>query len=255
MDIQEIICTNVPERCCLSVSVQYPLGTIGNIVKITLTRTSLSTNVSSILINKAVTQLSDLSFTYTDYEVVSGVTYRYTVIMFGNNDTVERQGLNSAKCEFSGISIADAVSSWYTNFGTSDSRYSESYKYTRPVQYINTLVGKYPHRVINSESNYATGSCTGLWVPVNTGCGDPNWNGDVNGYRQAFIEWLMNGNEKLFRTGAGKAFVVTIDGDVSENWDPNTKLTTVSFNWTQVGEIDMPKYTNSNPGWVRGVIS
>lgn len=255
MDIQEVICTNVPERCCLDVTIQCPLDAVEGIERITLTRTSLATNHSSTLIDKTVTQFHDLDFTYSDYEVVSGVIYRYTVVMWGSGSTVERQGIGSARCEFVGISVADTVSSWYTNFGTSDSRYSESYKYTRPVQYVNTLIGKYPHRVMNSESNYATGSCSGLWVPVNTGCGDPNWEGDVDGYRQAFIEWLMNGNEKLLRTGSGKAFVVGIDGDISENWDANHNLTTVAFNWTQVGEIDMPKYTNSNPGWVRGVIS
>jgi hypothetical protein len=255
MDIQDVVCSNVPSKCCITVTIDYPLSSVSGITRLTLTRTSLPDNASKTLIDKSVSRVSDLDITYDDLSVVSGVTYQYTVVMFNSNSTVVRQGLGTAECKFKGISLADEDGSWHTDFGTSDSRYTESYKHTRPIQYINTLAGRFPHRISNGEANYATGSCSGLWVPLSDRCGEPDFTGDVDGYREAFIEWLTNGNEKLLRTGAGKAMIVSIDGDVSENWDANTQLTTVSFSWTQVGEIDKPTYTHDNPVWAKEVIT
>jgi len=254
MNIQEVICTNMPEQCCINVSVTYQLDTISGITKLSLTRTNMTTGIVKVLIDKSVSAMEELSFSYDDLEVVPGVRYRYIVVMTQADNTIVCQGVGYADCEFDGLSLADETSSWKTAFGTTDSRYSESYKRTRPVQYINTLSGKYPHRVSNSEANYASGSCTALWVPLGDKCGEPTFPEDCDQYRDAFIEFLMNGKDKLMRTRA-KAYIVSIDGEVQENWNPDTKLTTVTFNWTQVGDLDKPVYTPTSPGWVKEVVT
>ena len=249
MEIQEISAINVPKLCCIQVTVDYPLEELGDIAAVKLTRTSSASGVVKTLVNKLVGDVSELDISFTDMEVVPNVTYVYVVYMTTGRGEVLRSGSSTAKCSFSGLCIADSTSSWRTSFGTSASKYSESYKHVRPVQYINTMSGKFPHRVSNSASNYMTGSCTGWWVPLGDTCGEPVITGYANEYRDAFISFLCNGKDKLLRTGDGKALIISVDGDVTENWNPHTELTTVTFNWTQIGEVERPKYVPNTPGW------
>lgn len=249
MEEQSIVVTNIPAQCCIHISVEYPLDDVGNITQMKLQRTCNDTDTQKTIITRDVSSVEDLSFEYDDLEVVSGCDYTYYIIMTGDGGTVERSGLASAICRFDGICITDETTSWKTAFGTSTSQYSESYKRTRQVQYVTTLANKFPYRVSNSASNYTTGTCTGWWVPLGDRCGEPVITSYADQYRDAFIEFLANGKDKLLRTGNGKAMIVSIDGEIQENWNPHTELTTITFNWTQIGEIDRPTYTNPNPGW------
>lgn len=245
-----VLCANIPALCCLRLTCTYPLDTLGGITKLVVTRRNMATGTDTVVIDKAVEEVADLIFAYDDLEVVSGCKYRYTVNMLNGSLEVIQSGFATAEFSFSGISLADSTGSWHTNFGTSANQYSESYKYTRPLQYVNTLSSKFPHRVSNGEASYAVGSCNGWWVPMTKDdCGSPDLTQDVAGYRDAFIAFLRNGHNKLMRTGDGKAYIVSIDSDVTENWSPRTKLTTIAFNWTQVGEVDRPAYTNDTPKW------
>ena len=251
MDEQSIVVTNDAARCCINVVVEYPLDEVGDITHILLQRENEITGTTTDLIDKDVESIADLSFNYSDLEVVAGVSYQYTVVMSDADGIGLRSGFASAVCSFDGICIADETTSWKTAFGTSANQYSESYKRTRQVQYVTTLSGKFPHRVSNSASNYTTGSCTGWWIPLGGRCGEPVVTGNADAYRDAFIDFLANGKDKLLRTSNGKAMIVSIDGEIQENWNPRTELTTVTFNWTQIGEINRPTYTNPNPGWTR----
>lgn len=251
MEIQSIVCTNNYSQACVRVEIDYPLPTIGNIATMKLTRTSLATGFVKTLIDKEVTNVSDLDVIYDDLEVLNGVSYLYIVYMATSDNIVERSGSATVTCSFEGLSIADATGSWKTAFGTSSSQYSESYKRNRQVQYVTTLSGKFPHRVSNSASNYTTGSISALWVPLGEACGEPTFPEETNKYREAFIEFLANGRDKLLRTADGKAYIVSIDGEITENWNPVVKLSTVTFNWTQIGEIDKPRYVSTGPAYVR----
>lgn len=251
MEEQSIVVTNNEQRCCIHIKVECPLEELGDITQLKLRRTSDASSNEKILIQKEVSDVAELSFEYDDLETVCGVTYTYYIIMSDEEDMAVRSGFASAKCQFSGICIADEDTSWKTAFGTSANQYSEAYKRTRQVQYVTTLSGKFPHRVSNSAANYTTGSCTGWWIPLGGRCSEPVITGNADLYRDAFIDFLANGKDKLLRTSNGKAMIVSIDGEIQENWNPRTELTTVTFSWTQIGEIDRPTYTNPNPGWTR----
>ena len=64
-------------------------------------------------------------------------------------------------------------------------------------------------------------------------------------------EYLSSHIACAFGIPAHETMIVSIDGEITENWNPHTELSTITFNWTQIGEIDVPKYVNPNPGWTR----
>ena len=55
------------------------------------------------------------------------------------------------------------------------------------------------------------------------------------------MEWLLTDTEKLLKTSDGKAMIVAIDGNPQENYNAIAGLSVVTFDWTQVGEVERPE--------------
>ncbi len=193
---------------------------------------------------------SDLTYTYDDIETIAGVSYTYEACVINTNNVTIPGASATIRCEFEGILLADSTGSWHSAFGTSDSRFNMASVKNKPINYIVTLSGKFPHRVSNSQANYWTGTCNALWLPKGTECGEPT-TVDADRFRIAFIDWLMSDTEKFMKVSDGKALIVSIDGNPRENYSPTTGLTTITFDWTQVGEVPAPAYTgNIGKAWV-----
>ena len=52
------------------------------------------------------------------------------------------------------------------------------------------------------------------------------------------MEWLISDTEKYMKTGDGKEMIVSIDGNPQENYNAIEGLTSVTFDWTQIGGVD-----------------
>lgn len=184
----------------------------------------------------AVSTYVDMGQTYTDVNVASGTTYEYHIDLCRGTSVIESQSIG-VSCVFRGLVISNANQIWKTEFGTVDSQQKVEVKKNFDVQYIKTLNGRFPRRVSNSAQNYYTGTATGLFLPSDV-CGAPSIDG-ANQYKEAFLDFLCDGGEKLLRTGEGKAFVVSVDGTPQENWNAYQGLSTITFNWTQIGDADV----------------
>lgn len=195
-------------------------------------------------------ETSGNSVTLYDVETISGITYTYRIKIMSGSTTIDTSTTKSCECRFRGISLSDATGTWCSDFGSSDNELMKSMKKNNQVGYINTLTGKYPHRVINSDSNYYTGEINALFIPLNaSGC--PSFD-DINAYRYELMEFLCNKYKKILKTGEGRAFIVSIDGAPEEVYNLRDDVTTVRFTWTQIGTIYEPKYTRSSPVWDGG---
>jgi len=193
------------------------------------------------------------AFSFVDLGAVHGVYYTYYCEV-KNGDNVLETLAASGTSTFDGLMIADKNESWITRWGTSDSEFKIDIKRNTQVAYVTTLSGKYPHRVSNANTNYHSGTINGLFVPVGDRCGEPDFDKvDVALYREAFMDFLCNNNEKLLKLPDGRAFIVSIDGSPYENWNKYDKLSTVTFSWTEIEELEVPKYVNTNPGWTKAV--
>lgn len=193
------------------------------------------------------------AFSFVDLGVVPGVNYTYLCTVKNGDNTLEILEA-SGTSTFDGLLIADKNESWITRWGTSESEFKIDMKRNIQVSYVTTLSGKYPHRVSNANTNYHSGTINGLFVPAGSRCGEPDFDTvNITQYREAFMDFLCNNNEKLLKIPDGRAFIISIDGSPYENWNKYDKLSTVTFNWTEIEGIDMPKYTNTNPGWTKAV--
>lgn len=245
---EEITCTNDPSLGGIRIEVQMITASMPTYVSVQLRRCVTGTTEYTILYEHAVESAEDLSYSYDDLGVVAGISYTYEACGINENGLRILDDTGSATCQFEGIVLADETASWHSAFGTSESQYSFSAAKNKPTNYIVTLSGKYPHRVSNSQANYWTGACSALWLPKGEDCGEPTVENAL-AYRQAFVEWLLSDTEKLMKTGDGKAMLVAVDNP-REEYNGVPELTTVSFDWTQIGEVETPVQTvNVGAGW------
>lgn len=192
-----------------------------------------------------VTLVSQLSFSVTDIKTIAGVSYTYTYCTLTEDSLWIENDSAEIVCHFEGVVLSDEYGTWHSAFGTSENRFALNAQKNKPVNYIITLSGKYPHRVSNAQTNYWTGNCTAIWLPYQTTtyngetCVEPTVE-NADAYRLAFMEWLVSDTEKYMKTHDGKAMIVSIDGNPQENYNAMEGLTAVSFDWTQIGEVDMP---------------
>lgn len=193
--------------------------------------------------------VADLTFDFVDVAPVAKVSYTYDYVVINSSNLEFEQESAAIVSEFEGIVVADANGSWHSAFGTSENRFAVNAQKNKPVNYIVTLSGKFPHRVSNTQANYWTGTCVAVWLPhitTEAGCVEPTIE-NANDYRLTFMEWLMSDTEKYMKTSDGKVMMISIDGNPQEVYNQVTGLTGVSFDWTQIGEVGRPAY-NAIPG-------
>lgn len=238
---EKITCTNDPAGAGIKISVEWDGTDIANVSTFALRRRLSTDDEYTVLKTGWVMVGENLTYTYYDIEPVAGISYTYDACVFNENGLRLGGATQDIRCTFSGILVADSVASWYSAFGTSETRFGMTAQKNRPVNYVVTLSGKFPHRVSNSQANYWTGSCTALWLPMGVVCGEASMD-SADEYRLAFMEWLTTDTEKYLKTGDGKAMMVSIDGTPSESYSALAGMTTVTFDWTQTGEALRPPF-------------
>lgn len=224
-------------------------------------------NTNWFMVAKAdIANRNEIDFAYNDFMVKSGVKYDYHIDLRIGESIIDMVDL-SAVCRFNGISVCyqksvtveaegtgieQKYNTWAvisTEFGSKSHAMKFDIKKNMDVQYVKTLKGKYPIRINNSDQNYYSGSCTGLFMPTEE-CGAPTTDG-ANAYKEYVMEFLCDGTEKILRTGSGKAMIVSIDGTPSEDWSEYNGLSTITFSWTQIGKFNvMDVDPDNNPSFM-----
>jgi hypothetical protein len=171
--------------------------------------------------------VDDLTFSFLDKNVLSGHTYRYSLVPLVGE--VEQTTVNvTVLCSFDAIFVSDTSGDYMASLNV-------KYQAKKNIQtgYVQPLSSKYPHAVRNSSANYFSGSAEGVFVPYSVACVPVL--STMEAYKDAALEMLANGLTKTLRTYDGHGWLVSIDGDLSRNTDQFIGGDSISFNWTEVG--------------------
>lgn len=253
-----ISCANDRASAGIKINVGWTGEMQDYVSRVELRRSLTGSPEYKVLMSKPAASLEDLSWSYTDIDTIAGVSYHYEYCALAESGLWQDGAEEDLVCRFEGVLLADETGSWHSAFGTADTRFAVNAQKNRPVSYIVTLSGKYPHRVSNTRANYWTGSCSAIWLPwrqvVNDGgeviCEEPSFE-NADAYRLAFMEWLMTDTKKFMKTADGKAMLISVDGTPQESYNAIEGMTAVSFDWTQIGEVEMPARTvNMGKAWV-----
>lgn len=231
MAYQSISAINMERRCCVQIKCTATTSSIGSISSVVIKRRYKNASWTTIF-TKSVSSVSDLTFSYDDPGARSGYSYDYIVIP--RIGTMEQVGvMASCTCKFTGIYIGDETGSFSALFNAEYTKQKN-----KQIAYITPLSGKYPRVVSNADTDYMSGSVTGLFVPVGDDC-ELNIN-QAHLYKNAVLDMLNNGKPKLLKLYNGDAWIVSIDQGAKENSSKFEGSSTISFNWTEIAALDTP---------------
>lgn len=181
----------------------------------------------------AISATSDLDFTVRDYFAIPNKTYTYACVPVV--DSVEGTPVTGdVAVTFVGILVRDSTNAFVCGLNPEITS-----KRNCPVQYVKPFNGRTPHAVSNGSANYDTGTCKGLFLPLDS-AGKPtlptpaSWNAEWN---KSFLDFLTNRQTKLLKKYDGSIWMIHVDDTPYEEIGNVGSISLFSFNWTEIGDV------------------
>ena len=207
------------------------LQNLGTISKITILRSIANAGDYSIVKTIEPTTVDDLKFHLADIGGVSGKTYDYVVYVYKQDTLIPAESdlFEDLICKVDGLFIGDGTAQYFAvaNFKTEHVRNIQ-------VEHVTTLSGRLPYRISNADTNYETGTSSGLFMYIQGCTLIPDYNHTLS---KEILDWLTDGNSKVLKTHDGQAWVISIDDKPAENYSEFLGAHTVEFDWVEIGEL------------------
>lgn len=205
--------------------------TATDIDQVVILRQKVGTSIWDTVYDMDISSIDDLEFDLLDILAAGNEKYNYSIDLKSNGTTVESQVFDiEEECWFEGMLIGNfetqylAPLDWQINCEKKTS-----------VAYVNTLAGRTPYRVSNSDNNYYTGSASGLFMPIVDGKPVVEYN---HAYHKQVVDFLSDGTDKLLKTSDGQMWYVSVDDTITVPFDDGFKgRNMIEFNWTEIGDI------------------
>lgn len=227
--------SNQPTRGGILIKSAPIVDSIENITKLRILKKNPTTNEWFELFQKAINAVDDLELSLLDILTVAGTVYNYYIELSYGDSIVESEVFSDIKCDFNGLFIGDFEQQYIAglNFKT------ESVKRNRSVEYVSTLYGRYPYRVSNADTDYYTGTSSGLFLElVDNNNGGKSFDPDMyHVYYSKVMDFLCNNQNKILKTHDGFAWYVSIDSNPTEIYSDHWGMNAIQFSWTEIGEL------------------
>ena len=160
------------------------------------------------------------------------------------NGIESNYNMNSIVSDFDGIVLSEMNETFLTPLDVKATR-----QRNRPSSVLNTLDGKFPIVVINSQNNYDSGTASGVFIQLdeNTCAFDVEhgWK-----YRDSFLDFLSDGKPKFLKIDTGHCWIVSIVDNISEDNSQHRLKVSTNFSWVSIGDI-----ANSQDLYENGLVS
>ena len=226
---------NNPYRGGIEIESTTSKTSIGNVTSIAINRKRYDKTGWISIYTIPVTTVDDLKFNLFDITVLSGKSYYYKIDVMVGNNILESQILDTVDCWFDGLFVGDFNQQFIagSNFSVDPVRNTQ-------VAYVTTLNSRTPYRISNANTNYSSGSASGLFLKV-TADGKKFIPDDDHSYSTSVLDFLTDGEGKVLKTHDGLGWYVSIDESPSSPYnDGYTGMNSIRFNWTEIG--DMPLF-------------
>lgn len=194
------------------------------------------------LYEQAITQASDMDFTYIDFLNQYGKTYQYALVpVLTQNQSgviVEIEGgytvSDNVNSIFDGVYIADQTNVERVKAGVGYGNIDMN----QGVGSITPIGSKYPIVITNSQNQYHNGSIRGTIVPNDFYSNGNLSRIDMVNKRDELEQFLTNKRAKIIKDWNGKMWLVMIMSNVACSFDDNYGMGMVSFSadWLEVGD-------------------
>lgn len=173
----------------------------------------------------------DLNFSLFDITTRSNVGYSYSIDVMSGSTRLESQVFDAIECLFDGLFVGNFEKQYFA-FADCETEI----KRNTQVGYVTTLLGRYPYRVSNANTNYTTGKSSGLFFGIDSSNNFvPDYNHD---YSEEVVDFLTDGTGKILKTSDGQIWFVSIDELITLPFhDRYIGKNLVEFDWTEIGDV------------------
>ena len=180
---------------------------------------------------REIAEPSDLSFALFDMITKSNTGYTYSIDVMSGNRVLESQTFHNIECWFDGMFVGNDEEQY---LAIAD--YSVSTKRNTQVEYVTTLSGRTPYRVSNANTNYTTGTASGLFFELDeNGKYEPDYD---HRYSQEVVDFLTDGTNKILKTGDGQIWCISVDEIIDLPFHERfIGKNNIEFNWTEISDV------------------
>lgn len=181
------------------------------------------------LFNIEADSSEDFNFVIIDPYAASGVTYEYAVVPIINGVEGE-YSITECKVSFDNLVIIDKDETFTTML---DVEYSQQKNNT--TSSVLPIESRYPIYVTNASNDYYTGNISATFIEI--------INGELvldntTKYREKVLDFLNNRKVKYIKEPNGKCWIASIGTTISEESKGHPDVRTISFDFTEVGDIE-----------------
>lgn len=212
----------------------YPSTTsYGEVASVVISRKESSKRDWTDVYTIKVSSIKDLTFDLLDIVTKSGTEYSYNIELMSSDGImpIESQMFENIKFKFEGLFIGNFSKCYVagTNFKTETKRNTN-------VEYVNTLSGKYPYRVSNADTDYITGTSSGLFLKLsaNRRSFEPDCN---HSFSDEVLDFLCDGSNKILKTHDSQMWCVSIDSNPSKVYSDYHGMNSIQFAWTEIEQL------------------
>ena len=209
------------------------INEIGDIASVVISRRPVLSSVWTDVYVIEVDSAEDLSFDLLDILTLSGTAYNYNIDLMpaGSIIPLESEVFYDIKFKFEGLFVGN-----FERFYVAGTNFRTETKQNMQVEYVTTLAGKYPYRVCNSDTNYATGTSSGLFLRLTDDKRSfvPD---DNHEYSNEVLEFLCDGTSKILKTHDGQMWNVSIDANPNKVYSDYTGMNALQFSWTEIDSV------------------
>ena len=205
---------------------------MAQISAIRIKKREAGTYIWTLMYDIPIAKTEDLTFERYDRSSKGGKTkYEYCFIPVLNGID-GNLNINTVISDFGAMVLSEKDTTYLTPL---DVKVSPTKN--RASSIVNTLDGKYPTVIYNSSNNYYSGTASGVFIQF-----DPDtceWDIE-NGwkYREPFMEFLTDGLPKVLKLQDGRAWIVSIVDNPSEDNSQHEYKAITTFSWVETGDIN-----------------
>ncbi len=181
---------------------------------------------------KEMNTVDDFNIHFVDKYARADAEYEYKVSSYlnGVENTVVIKNVYS---EFEGFYITDKDCLYGTIYNM------DNCDTTRNIttQLLALLNSKYIDVISNSETNYDSGTISGVFMDYD-GKTDSLNTQTTYSYREDIKERLSNKKPLILKVQDGRIWMIKVTGEISDNNDGHIDLRRIGFSWAEIGDLN-----------------
>lgn len=213
------------EKCKIKIVSAKDGTALGSVTGVKIKRRELGDTAWTVIFTKTVSSINDFDYTFYDKYTRSRRTYEYRVVpMIGATEGTAVD--KSIECNFDEIYISDTSAEYILVL---DADFTHTMNAS--VMFQKTLNSQFPRVIRNSAAKYESGTVSAIPLPLDAR-GNPTSVGGQK-FKEQFINFLINGEQKLLKTYEGHLWAVDIGDTPKEEKAEVEGASKVSFDWTE----------------------